>query len=210
MYEIPAIETEYRGAIFRSRLEARWAAFFDLVKWPWVYEPLDLNGWIPDFMLGRDLLVEVKPFSAFDEFDEAVWKASLAVKNTPWQHKELLLLGLGPFCGNSGCGSIALGWLGENVYSLDWYLDCGLIAENDCGCTLENALTHSCQDWWQFDEANIICECRTFDLCSSTGSWHGRFNGIENDHGECFGFADDWEKISTFWNKAHKLTRWER
>jgi hypothetical protein len=50
----------------RSRLEARWAAFFDLVGWKWEYEPFDLEGWIPDFKVSGpkgSLLVEVKPNS---------------------------------------------------------------------------------------------------------------------------------------------------
>jgi hypothetical protein len=53
-----------RGVNFRSRLEARWAAFFDAVGWPWQYEPdLGLDRWIPDFLItsGAGLLVEVKP-----------------------------------------------------------------------------------------------------------------------------------------------------
>ena len=29
MSEIKAIQTEYKGYLFRSRLEARWAVFFD-------------------------------------------------------------------------------------------------------------------------------------------------------------------------------------
>lgn len=52
------------GVRFRSRLEARWAGLFDLMRLPWQYEPeLDLNRWIPDFALtlGTGMLVEVKP-----------------------------------------------------------------------------------------------------------------------------------------------------
>jgi hypothetical protein len=56
-----AIPTRYNGVQFRSRLEARWAAFFDLVGWRWEYEPLDLDGYIPDFVLCDHILVEVKP-----------------------------------------------------------------------------------------------------------------------------------------------------
>ena len=48
---IPAIKTKYKNIKFRSRLEARWAAFFDLLKWDWEYEPIDCSGWIPDFVL---------------------------------------------------------------------------------------------------------------------------------------------------------------
>ena len=60
-----AIPTMYAGVQFRSRLEARWAAFFDLLDWKWEYEPIDLNGYIPDFLvtppMDEPLLVEVKP-----------------------------------------------------------------------------------------------------------------------------------------------------
>jgi len=48
-YNIKAHPTTYNGTQFRSRLEARWAAYFDLAGWDWEYEPVDLNGWSPDF-----------------------------------------------------------------------------------------------------------------------------------------------------------------
>lgn len=59
---IPAIPTKYKGVHFRSRLEARWAAMFDLLDWTWEYEPIDLDGYIPDFILTFQdpILVEVK------------------------------------------------------------------------------------------------------------------------------------------------------
>jgi hypothetical protein len=66
-YTMKAIPTIYSGVRFRSRLEAKWAAFFDRIGWPWEYEPFDLEGWAPDFLLrfpepvlrggGRALLV---------------------------------------------------------------------------------------------------------------------------------------------------------
>lgn len=66
-YTMKAIETNYRGYMFRSRLEARWAAMFDLLNWRWEYEPTDFNGWIPDFAIyGKDVVyVEVKPVFEF-------------------------------------------------------------------------------------------------------------------------------------------------
>jgi len=67
-YRIAAIPTVYRGRRYRSRLEARWAAFFDLLDWKHEYEPFDLGEWMPDFIMreGIDCLVEIKPISAFD------------------------------------------------------------------------------------------------------------------------------------------------
>lgn len=64
-----AIPTTYKGVRFRSRLEARWGAMFDQLGWTWHYEPIDLNGWIPDFLVSTphatQILVEVKPITAF-------------------------------------------------------------------------------------------------------------------------------------------------
>lgn len=64
-----AIDTQYKGYLFRSRLEARWAVFFDAVGVRWEYEPegFDLSdcGWyLPDFYLPElDAWIEIKPSS---------------------------------------------------------------------------------------------------------------------------------------------------
>ena len=39
MAMIKAIQTEYNGIKFRSRLEARWAVFFDAVGVTWGFRP---------------------------------------------------------------------------------------------------------------------------------------------------------------------------
>ena len=72
-----AIPTMYSDVQFRSRLEARWAAFFDLVSIPWDYEPVDLAGYIPDFLLfkgPRRFLAEIKPVDNALDFAEACRK----------------------------------------------------------------------------------------------------------------------------------------
>lgn len=61
------IETEYKNTLFRSRLEARWAVFFDCMEIPWEYEPNVINAakagkYIPDFWLPTcEYFAEVKP-----------------------------------------------------------------------------------------------------------------------------------------------------
>lgn len=69
-----AIETEYAGRLFRSRLEARWAVFFDQVGIHWEYEPegyeTPAGRYLPDFRIylrkleNPTALFEVKPASA--------------------------------------------------------------------------------------------------------------------------------------------------
>ena len=54
--DIKPIETEYAGCRFRSRLEARWAVFFDTLGVRWEYEPegftlSDGANYLPDFLL---------------------------------------------------------------------------------------------------------------------------------------------------------------
>lgn len=64
--KIKAIETKYKGHRFRSRLEARWAVFFDSFKEKWRYEIEGFNlpsgYYLPDFWLPRfDCWLEIKP-----------------------------------------------------------------------------------------------------------------------------------------------------
>ena len=50
-----ALETRYAGCRFRSRIEARWAVFFNAMSIQWEYEPQGFNlptgNYLPDFRL---------------------------------------------------------------------------------------------------------------------------------------------------------------
>jgi hypothetical protein len=94
---IKSINTFYNGYRFRSRLEARWAVFFDLCKYKWEYEPEGFvlpsgSGYLPDFRLtlkgfygfSTILYVEVKPQNIkqnekFSEFEKEI---------TIWSHEQ--------------------------------------------------------------------------------------------------------------------------
>jgi hypothetical protein len=65
---IQALPSKYRGITFRSRMEARWAYYFDLLGCSWDYEPeafpLPQGNYLPDFWCdfqGGGSFVEVKP-----------------------------------------------------------------------------------------------------------------------------------------------------
>ena len=84
MPQIKAIETEYNGYRFRSRLEARWAVFFDAAGIRYEYEPegFDLGDgvyYLPDFFLPNiddGIFVEVKGEMSDEDYDkvERFWK----------------------------------------------------------------------------------------------------------------------------------------
>lgn len=98
------IDTPYRGHLFRSRLEARWAVFFDALGLEWEYESegYDLDGiwYLPDFRVktpqGAYMWIEVKPaevtqdpkFSAFEAALQELtdnWARVYLVSGTPLQ-----------------------------------------------------------------------------------------------------------------------------
>lgn len=91
MSEIKAIETVYNGYRFRSRLEARWAVFFDALGIEWEYEPegivlSDGSFYLPDFYLPQFFCYfEVKRKGISDEEKEAaIHKISDGMKTDSW------------------------------------------------------------------------------------------------------------------------------
>ena len=96
MSEIKAIETYYKGYRFRSRLEARWAVFFDAAGIKYEYEPegFETNEgtkYLPDFYLPEyDAYVEIKP--PRDGIEKEIKKAVSCIDNNPGSIRVLLFL----------------------------------------------------------------------------------------------------------------------
>jgi hypothetical protein len=189
---IPAIKTLYRGRTYRSRLEARWAAFFDLVDWRYEYEPFDLNGWIPDFVLfgkeyvGNDLLssevlVEVKPYSRLEQFDTE--KILTAMQGTHASGSEVLLLGYTIQAEEWYSGSYdgELGWLGDV-----------------CPCSDDGALHYN------FAVARFT-ECGgALGFYHSDDSWHNRITGIGDGDADLGSHLD----LHALWSQAGDAVMW--
>lgn len=83
MTRYAAHPTVYKGIRFRSRLEARWACYFDQREWPWTYEPFDLHGYTPDFS-SSGLLIEVKPATKLGQLSAPIGKIMRAGWTGPW------------------------------------------------------------------------------------------------------------------------------
>ena len=71
LFQIKALPSFYAGVKFRSRLEARWARYFDIIGLEWQYEPegyqLASGNYCPDFLCKDgiyEFFVEVKPNEA--------------------------------------------------------------------------------------------------------------------------------------------------
>ena len=122
-----ALPTRYKGCHFRSRLEARWAAFLDSLEVRWEYEKegYDLgNGvrYLPDFWLplsehkypGAGYWLEIKPASPSD--DEVAKLMSLSATTGHNGFMVCGAVGYGEFQTFKTCCI-------RDMRSLEWYAD---------------------------------------------------------------------------------------
>ncbi len=186
---IPAIETRYNGINFRSRLEAKWAAMFDLLRWGWTYEPTDFNGWIPDFAIhGKEIVyVEVKPVSEFPkEVAQKIDRSGCS--------DEVLIVGmLGPMWGDEFDYPI-VGWLREPTVPYD-----------------SRRTKLGPDDFW-WDTAPMSRYKNEgpngrIGFCHSGASFTDRISG-GYDGGSFGSFPVTQEEITMLWREASNRTRW--
>ncbi len=174
-----SIPTTYRGRLFRSRLEARWAAFFDLAGWVHEYEPFDLPGWIPDFALygkKQEILVEVKPHSKLVEFHTKRIESAMA--RSAKAGLEILLLGASVWPESEDVAGPFIGWLGERI-------------DQDFAYTYE------------------IAPFNTYGglgFCSNWGSYENRITG---QYGGGYTFPPRWCVVLELWNRAGNAVQWK-
>ena len=147
MNAIRAIETRYKGYRFRSRLEARWAVFFDALNLRWEYEPegftTSAGPYLPDFRVwtpqGQPIWYEVKPehveqdakFSAFvlDLTLREEVRTDL-LRGDPWHMISELKATVCPRCGRVHLSDVKYAKVGDGEFSLDcfycdWETPCG-------------------------------------------------------------------------------------
>ena len=105
MNNYKAIQTEYNGYKFRSRLEARWAVFFDAVGIEYLYEPEGFEVeieegkkcmYLPDFYLPKEkIYCEVKP--SLEELKKEAEKLAWMIDFGGPLSDGLMILGQIPF-----------------------------------------------------------------------------------------------------------------
>lgn len=200
-----AIETTYKGYKFRSRLEAKWACVFDQLGWEWEYEPIDFNGYIPDFYIDfgkRQWYVEIKPAMKHQEFDEAIAKANRSrgeFIDDEYEHwsNPFLVLG-GKFAdGFSVCG----GCNGVSIHAALEDTRLGIVASDvhlvRCpACKRLVPVTY--EGCWEMP----CCEMPT-DIDNSSG-----YSPTFNKH---WTWADtpDKSEVDAIWAAAHNATQWK-
>lgn len=173
-YTIKAIPTVYRGRRYRSRLVARWAAYFDLLGFNHEYEPCDFGHWSPDFALwvrrpNFPVFVEVKPID--DWHRETARKMSDAC---PMGTSDILLLGKQPTFSD---GWEMFGWLGQpGQYETNWTE--GLMTVDALGrFDVQPNGNDFCQETLLRETITQVSPCNTNYLWVEAGNlvqWHPR------------------------------------
>ena len=179
-YTMKAINTWYKGRLYRSRLEARWAAFFDLCGWQFEYEPIDLDGWFPDFAVygkdGKPTYIEVKPVMALPaETAKRIHRAALGIDC------ELMILGQRPFKGGIHDHATSIGWHCERNGPYLMGFESGV-----------HAHICQCKDHIGFGNSMYWYACR---ICVVDRTWKS---------------SVDFERGIRLWNEAANVVRYER
>lgn len=154
MGNLKPIETVYKGYRFRSRLEARWAVFFDAMGIKYLYEPegYDLGDgdyYLPDFYLpDANQYFEVKP-----DIKKIPPKDIRKINKLADQSGKNVIIGDGQF--RLACdGDFLVG-------------DTNLVRCRECGTLyFENELSYACTACGYYDGDS------TFDYISWFGDWN--------------------------------------
>ena len=111
---LKAIETQYKGYRFRSRLEARWAVFFDALglKWEYEGEGFDLGEegyYLPDFYLKDwQCYIEIKPGLPDDKAMNKAIALSRRLIREEEMEKKRVKQNMHIFCGTPGLADIEI------------------------------------------------------------------------------------------------------
>lgn len=180
--------TVYKDIRFRSRLEARWAAMFDVLGWAWEYEPEVEGRYIPDFLLhgigDRTVYVEVKPLAIF-----LADTAKVEGKADPIRGRGLLVLG-DQFPRSSCLGNASLGHFTDFV-------------ETDSFREI---------DGW--DQANLFRPGKDrhgleYDFGGDYGSWQGRLTGAYDGNALFEGTLVQKQDLLHLWSRAGNAIQWK-
>ena len=196
-YRIKPVPTRYRGILFDSRTEARWAAFLDQLKVDWSYHPFDLDGWFPDFLLTfpavqysngdgetavttrREFLAEVKPITEFDP--------TTAEQMSAAHQGAMILLGSEPAAHEYG-DNLRIGWWVDDFPDEEDFED-GRVYLNEIPG--DEVILGKCSN------------CGQMSPCSAVHSYHCRRCG--SNPGYPVAEPDGWKGL---WAEAVNITKY--
>lgn len=187
-YKINSKPTIYNGTKYRSRLEARWAAFFDLIGWKYQYEPYDFPGWTPDFAVygseNRILFIEVKPVTTKSLAKEY----SIKLKDIIPRVNAIMICSDFKPC--DSWGPILAGYQISHI-DQNYYYD-------------DNILGEAFEVHWKDQQSGINS---SYDIGSAYMDFDGMLWGSDNRKAFLSDYGQDYKDFMSFWVEAGELSR---
>lgn len=171
--------TTYKGINFRSRLEARWAAMFDILDWAWEYEPECGGAYIPDFLLhgspGHQVYVEVKPLATYLGDKQAIVRKAYDAIG----FGETLLVLTDQFPRAIGFDVDILGFI------------------------------HTNEDIFYNEDHAVLFEPGGYDFAGEFGSWNGRLTGAYDGNALFESTMIGRRELLHLWSRAGNAIQWK-
>lgn len=135
------IETEFKGIVYRSKLEARWAVYMEYLNIDFLYEPegfemSDGLRYLPDFYFPKyGVYGEVKPEAEISDYDMR------KMKEFGTQKELFLMYGMpearptmvfAPW--NINCFVVPFAFIQKESYGFFWYSGYGFCDKNESFC----------------------------------------------------------------------------
>jgi hypothetical protein len=161
---------------------------FDLLGWGWEYEPIDLNGYIPDFILAfkQPVLVEVKP-----ALTEADYRAAFPkIIKSGWAGEAVVV--------GASTAEPPPSWLGWGML--------GMFAIEHWPSSSDDEPDTR---FWGHSEAVLFrCRgCRRMSFCSRDGEFSCRATGCYS--GDHFLSCDQDSEGISLWREAGNRVQWK-
>jgi hypothetical protein len=178
MQTIQAIETRWKGFRFRSRLEARWAVFFENIGVQWDYEKEGFNlgdagYYLPDFWIDDwKCWVEIKPLMVEQLEEDYEFVPQLLELSK--QNRVLLIMGR-PWVGNHKIYDFHNG-----RYEFDFNYDCFSQCRRCSSSVLLSVNGFSTLDHWK----NPGCESEKWPVDDCYSYAYVAARSARFEHGE--------------------------
>lgn len=202
-----------KGIQFRSRLEARWAYIFDSMGWIWEYEPIDLNGYIPDFIVDIPSRNQKDSSSLFGDRNQ---KDSSTLFGAPTTAKRILVEVKGTI--PTMASDFNLAWdiepHKEKIEKSKWDGDWLIVGSMFCSSLhLPDAVIIGVAGIDGYTPGEMVCIRKTYGVWGLCTESEPRDLG----YGDPIGDGQDWQRrdgssyleFQTMWSDAQNKCQWK-
>ncbi len=173
---------------FRSKIEAQWAYLFQSFGWNWEYEPYELKGYIPDFLITMNkvqILIEIKgDNNIWEEYNPHLKK----IRDSGWKGVVIILGSTFKESNSNYNANVGIiSFVREGSSKLEKYDDvCIRFSDNTNrwdfgGNMMEYDYDFSCNYWKEDSHETYEKFSKMWSIAKNLTQWKGKQN-LNNKH----------------------------